>query len=169
LVLVWEIKQFLVPQTFFMKLLIALFCLILSLGVAAQSNEETAVKATIEQLFTAMRTGDSALLVKAFSPTAILQTIVVKKDGSEIVETDNVLDFASSVAKPHKDIYDERISFGAIHIDANLAAAWTPYQFYVGLNFSHCGVNSFQLVKLNKEWKIQYIIDTRRKEDCRTK
>jgi hypothetical protein len=47
-----------------------------------------------------------------------------------------------------------------------MAAAWTPYRFYRNGEFSHCGVNSFQLVKMAEGWKIVYIIDTRRKEPC---
>ena len=31
-------------------------------------------------------------------------------------------------------------------------------------NFSHCGVNSFQLFNDNGQWKIIYLIDTRRKK-----
>jgi hypothetical protein len=61
---------------------------------------------------------------------------------------------------------DERILDYQIKIDGALASAWTPYNFYVNGNFSHCGVNSFQLVKMDDVWKIVYIIDTRRKEPC---
>jgi len=56
--------------------------------------------------------------------------------------------------------------FAKILIDSQLASVWTDYKFYIGDKFSHCGVNSFQLVKLNDGWKIVYIIDTRRKEGC---
>jgi len=40
---------------------------------------------------------------------------------------------------------------------------WTPYQFYYKEQYSHQGANSFQLVKGVDGWKIQYLIDTRRK------
>jgi SnoaL-like domain len=53
-----------------------------------------------------------------------------------------------------------------IKIDANMAMAWTPYKFYIGENFSHCGVNLFTLVKLEQDWKIVNIIDTRRRQGC---
>ena len=33
--------------------------------------------------------------------------------------------------------------------------------------FSHCGVDSFQLVFINGQWKIQCLIDTRRKQPCK--
>jgi hypothetical protein len=61
---------------------------------------------------------------------------------------------------------DERILAYEIRIDGPMATAWTPYEFYVNGDFSHCGVNSFQLVKFVEGWKIVYIIDTRRKEPC---
>jgi hypothetical protein len=51
-------------------------------------------------------------------------------------------------------------------IDGNLASVWTDYKFYIGEKFSHCGVNSFQLFKGDDGWKIIYIIDTRRKDNC---
>ncbi|UWX56421.1 hypothetical protein NYZ99_09635 [Maribacter litopenaei] len=54
----------------------------------------------------------------------------------------------------------------SIQIDGAMANAWTPYEFRINDNFSHCGVNSFQMVKLEGEWKIIYLIDTRRKEGC---
>lgn len=151
-----------------MKLLFSLLLTVFALpGFAQQNNEETAIRATIDRLFTGMRTSDTAMLASTFSPTAVMQTIVQKNDGGTVVRTETVIDFVNAVGKPRTEMLDERISYGAIQIDGALAAVWTPYEFYVGTKFSHCGVNSFQLVKLNGDWKIQYIIDTRRKESCK--
>jgi len=149
-----------------MKLLFGLLLTFVSFSALAQKEEEEGIKNTINQLFSAMRTRDTALLSDAFAPTAILQTIATKKDGSVQVRTDEVSGFIKAIGTPGKDLLDERIQFGTILIDGALASVWTPYQFYVGSRFSHCGVNSFQLVKLNGMWKIQYIIDTRRKDGC---
>ena len=139
--------------------------LLVSLSASAQTEEEK-VKAPILALFDGMRKSDSSMIRAAFAPTAVLQTVAKNKEGVVTVRTDAVNDFVQSVAKPHTDIYDERITFDMVKIDADLATVWTPYKFYVGEKFSHCGVNSFQLVRLNGEWKIQYIIDTRRREGC---
>ena len=129
-------------------------------------TEEDKVKAPIIQFFDGMRKSDSALIKTSLAPNAILQTIVKNKEGKMLVHTENIQKFITGVTQPHEEVYDERITFDVIRIDADLAFAWTPYKFYVGQNFSHCGVNSFQLVRLNGEWKIQYIIDTRRKDNC---
>ena len=64
------------------------------------------------------------------------------------------------------DIEDMKPQKSAIEIDADLATVWTPYQFYYQEKFSHCGVNTFTLVRQKGEWKINYIIDTRRKDNC---
>jgi len=70
------------------------------------------------------------------------------------------------IAKPHTEAYDERITFDLVKIDGELAMVWASYKFYLGEKFSHCGVDAFQLVKINNDWKIQYLIDTRRRQGC---
>jgi len=74
-----------------------------------------------------------------------------------------------SLIKPRKDIYEERLLSYKVLVDGNMAHVWTPYEFYVNGQLSHCGVNSFQLFNDNGQWKITYIIDTRRRNDCKTK
>jgi hypothetical protein len=74
--------------------------------------------------------------------------------------------FAESVAKLPKGAADERIKFETVKVDGAMAIAWTPYQFYYNGNFSHCGVNMFQLIRMDGQWKINFLIDTRRKENC---
>ncbi|KUY17122.1 hypothetical protein BAZ12_18840 [Elizabethkingia miricola] len=141
------------------------FILILGLSFNlffSQVSETEAVKAGVNKLFTAMKDSDSAGIKSSFTKQAILQTIM--KTGE--VKTENISAFTKAIAKAVKNTLEERISFSAIHIDGNLASVWTPYQFYFQGKFSHCGVNSFQMVKENGVWKIQYIIDTRRKDNC---
>jgi hypothetical protein len=150
-----------------MKKWMSFLALIIALNnVSAQVNEETAVKAVVNQLFTAMKNADSVLLKSCFADSAVLQTISKNKLGETIVRNDAVSAFVKSIASLPQDAADERINFETIKIDGDLASVWTSYQFYYKGSFSHCGVNSFQLVKLATGWKIQYLIDTRRKNGC---
>lgn len=124
----------------------------------AQTTDQNAVKENIEKLFIGMKNTDTAMIKSVFADEAILQTITK----SNTVKTDKVQDFVSSISKLSKNDADEKIRFEAIHIDGNMASVFTPYEFYYKGKFSHCGANSFQLVKQNESWKIQYLIDTRR-------
>jgi len=130
----------------------------------AQSAEDS-VKTVINKMFAAMKNADSKSLTECFTDAAILQT-VVDKDGNVSVRTDAVKAFADEVATMQKNDADERITYDVVKTDGALAIAWTPYNFYYKGQFSHCGVDSYQLVRINGEWKIQYLIDTRRKQGC---
>lgn len=142
---------------------ISLILVFVSSFFLAQKSEEESIKSTVNQLFTGMKTSDSVLIKKSFHKNAVLQTITRTAE----VKNESINDFALSISKAEKGSLDERIIFSNILIDGNLASVWTPYEFYYKGQFSHCGVNSFQLVKSNNEWKIQYIIDTRRKDNCK--
>jgi Domain of unknown function (DUF4440) len=135
------------------------------INAKAQTTEDS-VKATINNLFAAMKNSDTALLKECFAENMVLQTITRDKEGHIKVLTEQPAEFIQSIGSLAADQADERISFESIKIDGPLAAVWTPYRFYYKGQFSHCGANSFQLVRLNGQWKIQYIIDTRRKQGC---
>ena len=148
-------KQFLFFLTF----------ITLSLIIKAQTAEDS-VKTVISKLFDGMKNSDTVLLKSAFADSAILQTITKNKDGKTIIENDAVNDFAAIISKIPKGDADERIVYDVIKIDGPLAIVWAPYKFYYKGVFSHCGIDSFQLVKINGEWRIQYLIDTRKKQGC---
>jgi len=147
-----------------MKYFCLLICLAFCNCIQAQSADDS-VRSAVNQLFTAMKNADSALLVSSFADSAILQTII-ERNGKVVVKTEAVGDFAAQVAKMEKNILDERIQFDVVRIDGALAIVWAPYQFYYKGKFSHCGADSFQLLRINGKWKIQYLIDTRRTGGC---
>ena len=144
-------------------LLTAIQCI--SIVTNAQTAEDS-VKAVVNQLFTAMKNVDGSMLKDAFADSAVLQTIRRKQDGTFFVQDEKIDDFVKSISTAKKDSLDERITYETIKIDGPLAIVWTPYKFYYAGKFSHCGVNSFQLVRINGRWKIQYLIDTRRRQGC---
>ncbi len=133
---------------------------------AKPENQDKAIKAVINRFFEGMEKGDTALLKSSCTPTMVLQTYMADKEGKFQVYTQEYADFVAMVSTPSTDQYDERIKFEAIHAEKSLASVWTPYSFYINGKRSHCGTNSFQLVKTTEGWKIQYIIDTRRKQGC---
>ncbi len=135
-------------------------------GTANAQSPEMEVQKVIETMFDGMRAGDSSMVASAFSRDAIMQTVSKNQQGQVIKSEGSLERFLNAVGTPHDEVWDEKILDYQIKIDADLATAWTPYQFYLGDNFSHCGVNSFQLAKLDGEWKIIYIIDTRRRAGC---
>lgn len=148
------------------KLVFTFLLLSLALSINAQSNAQDSVKQVINNMFKAMLNADSAGIVNCFTEDAIMQTFAKNKEGRVTVKSNTVLDFAIQISKLPKDSADEQIVFESIKVDGPMASVWTPYKLYFNKRFLHCGVNHFVLVRLNGIWKIQYIIDTRRKQGC---
>jgi hypothetical protein len=146
------------------------FFIVLTMFFSSQEADdqlpEDSVKAVIIRMFSGMKEADTTLLKSCFAESMIMQTITTGKEGKPVVSTENKNNFIAFIGKETPGNADERISFETVKVDGPLAIAWTPYQFYYKGKFSHCGVNSFQLVRLNGEWKIQYLIDTRRRQGC---
>jgi len=148
------------------KILIILTVIVFNSAKTNAQTAEDSVKVVINQLFSAMKGADAVKLKETFADNAILQTIRRDKEGNFFVENENLNDFVEVVGKGKKDSADERITYGTIKIDGPLASVWTPYNFYYNGQFSHCGANSFQLVRIKGRWKIQYLVDTRRRQGC---
>lgn len=150
--------------------LLILGFLVVTLSLLAQtSSEKTAVMIPINNLFAGMKQGDSSLVHNSFTKKVSMATISSDKDGKPGIRHESTLDgFLRAVGTPHPEVWSEMIWDPKIEIDGNLAQAWTPYAFYVGKKFSHCGVDAFQLFKgEDGTWKIFHLADTRQKEGCK--
>lgn len=106
-----------------MKYLPLFICIIYSVTVVGQtSNAETnAVKKVISTLFEGMRKGDSAMVSSAFAPAMLMQTIADKDGSVEVLKQDPAA-FLKAIGTPHKEVWDERITFDEVLIDDNLAS-----------------------------------------------
>ena len=131
-------------------------------NTTGSTTSEKEVKQVIQNMFQAMLQADTSSLRTCFSDKVIFQTIVNKPEGA-MINTVSINDFIQSIGKQTPNALDERIEFGAIQVDPLMATVWTPYTFYLKGQYSHKGINSFQLVKFKEGWKIQYLIDTRYK------
>lgn len=145
-------------------LLLALLSTIMVHQAALGQTSVDSVKQVINRFFEGMKSADTGLVRKTFSPQILFQTV-----GINGIRAESPDDFLKSVAKSTKGDLDERITFEWVQTDGNLASAWTPYVFYYQGKLHHCGVNSFQLVRQFGRWQIQYVIDTRRKTGCETR
>lgn len=145
--------------------ILALITFFITLTASAQTTEDS-IKAVINKMFVGMKESDTLMVKSCFTETAILQTFGKNKEGKTIITTETPADFAKIIGTLPKGAADEQIVFKDLKIDGPMAAVWTPFKLYFNGKFYSCGVNSFQLVRLNSEWKIQYILDTRRKTNC---
>lgn len=145
-------------------LLLAL--LALPCAATAQSTDADAAMAPVHRLFDAMRAADSSAARAAFHPAATLYSVGANREGEVAVQTTPVARFIEAIGTPREEVWDERLGDAEVRTDGDLATVWVPYAFYLGEDFSHCGVNAFHLARTDGTWRILHITDTRRREDC---
>jgi hypothetical protein len=142
-------------------------CVLLTSVVFAQEDENAKVKATINTFFEGFHKGDTILVKSVMMDKMLLQTTYKTKEGNNVLVSEESSKLMSAIAnRPNDQKWDERLLTYNIQVDGIMAHVWTPYEFWFNDEFSHCGVNSFQLFNDNGHWKIIYLIDTRRQEGC---
>jgi len=109
---------------------------------------------------------DKTQLTVVVGKISTTHTFTKNKEGATIISTQTVSDFCKAVGGMAKGMADEQVVYKEILIDGSMASVWTPFKLYINGSFYSCGINSIQMARLNGQWKIQYIIDTRRKENC---
>lgn len=149
------------------RLLLALVMVAaLALPARAQDAERDAVLATVQKVFRAMQTRDTALLTQAFDTSARLAGVSAR-GGTPSVRLLVPHAFGAAIASaPAGEVWNERIWDPEVRIDGDVAQVWAYYTFHRSKTFSHCGVDAFMLLKVGSEWKITQLADSRRTTGC---
>ena len=143
---------------------VTIIFLLTSFSAFAQKHDPAIIN-PINNMFKAMELGDSNMLHKSFFANATLIT-VLEKEGKFKLRKEELISFLKAVGSPHDVTWHEPIWDVEVQQDGNFAQVWAKYAFYAGDKFSHCGVDTFQLIKTEDGWKIFYLADTRNKTGC---
>ena len=150
-----------------MARIIFYLALLITSTLFGQIDEKAQVKKTVDTFFEGFHKGDTALMKSVMADKVLMQTAYRNKEGKDILVNDEPGKLINAIAdRPDDQKWDERLLDYSIQVDGNMANAWTPYEFWFNGEFSHCGVNSFQLFKNGDQWEIIYLIDTRRRSTC---
>lgn len=133
----------------------------------AQDADKEAVKQVVEGFFEAFHQQDSVGMKQFMGDNVLLQTTGRNNEGKTQFRTQPIEKlYESIVSIPDSIQFEEKLTSWSIQVDRTMANAWVGYEFWLNGNFSHCGINSFQMVNFDGQWKIIYLIDTRGRAGC---
>ncbi len=133
----------------------------------AQSADERDAVATVQKLFDAMRTRDTAAMRALFVPNARLFGMRTRQNGEVVLQSLTADEFASFVARDTRASWIERAFNPEVRVRTTLATVWAEYDFHFGTQPSHCGVDAVQLLKTpERGWQIVSIADTFERQGC---
>jgi hypothetical protein len=124
------------------------------------------VEKVIMDFFDAMHESDGTRMQSFLTNDATLNTVASGEQGSTHLRQTDIAAFLNSIGDSESGSLDEQLTSFTAHVDGNLSTVWMEYSFYYNGVFSHCGVNTMNLIQINDSWKIFSIVDTRRQEGC---
>jgi len=130
----------------------------------ATAEEEAAVLAVLDTFFEAMALGDSAAFAAVQVPEGMTFSRRTDPGGPHPVRIRDQASLAAGIGAGERLL--ERIWDPEVRVHGPLAAVWTPYDFHVDGQFSHCGVDLFTLFRIEGEWKITGVSWTVETEGC---
>lgn len=118
-----------------------------------RTDEEAAVLTTVQRLFETMTAKDSAGARAVLDPEGDFVSVRWNADGERVVRRTSNRDYLEGLAS-RTETYLERMWESEVRIHGPIAVVWTPYDFYIDGDFSHCGVDAFQLLRTEAGWII---------------
>jgi hypothetical protein len=152
--------------------LIVLAAIVMATGAAMaespaskQADDEKAVLAATDRFMIAISTGDTEALGKIFTPEAVTFRALKKKDGPpEVVARPQ--SYWSDPGRNEGRKLHERFWSPTVLLRDSIAVVWAPYEFKINGETSHCGIDVFNFVKLEGEWRVANAMWTVEPEGC---
>ncbi len=140
-------------------------CLVLNSASAQAKSADDAARRealdTVNALFAAMARHDVEASRRLILPGA--NFVVLPSDGKVRIEPDG--GYLDTLAT-RKEAFLERIWDAQVTVQGNLAQVWAPYDFHLDGKLSHCGIDSFSLMRTVEGWRVAGISYTVQKTGC---
>jgi len=128
----------------------------------AEPSGEQPLLATVQKLFDSMAAHDADAARAVLVPEG--RVIGISESRTTNISQE---EFAARLATTKASAYLERIWNPRVLIRGSIANVWADYDFHLNQKFSHCGIDSFSLIKDGPAWKIAGIVYTVETSGCK--
>ncbi|MCY4264978.1 MAG: hypothetical protein OXE78_08990 [Gammaproteobacteria bacterium] len=142
-----------------------LFALSENTSLAQSIDDQAAILKTVNRFFDALANRDRKSLLKLTIPGSLNISVENPVEDTTQIRIQNYSQLINGMGTegPH---FLERYWEPIVLIEGNIAVFWAPYDFHIDGIFSHCGIDSFQLVKREGEWLLSNLSWTRQRQGC---
>jgi hypothetical protein len=127
--------------------------LMASPATAQAVDERAEVIAAADRFIAAINSNDAEALRQMAIPEGMNISLRYQPDGSSKIRTkSNAQDAAETPAETRK--FTEKYWSPTVLIHNGIAMFWAPYSFDIDGKRSHCGVDQFDFIKVDGQWKL---------------
>ena len=110
------------------------------------------ILATVQGVFDALG-GDADKLSAVMMPDVTMRSNSIEEDGTVTSSTSTVEGLRDRIVSSGSTMV-ERMFDSQVMVSGPIATVWTPYDFYTGGEFSHCGIDVVTLLYTQEGWRI---------------
>ncbi len=135
-----------------------------------EAAERQAILDVVERTFEAVAAGDPEKWRAVLLEAGVAIAMARPRDGTDgfvmrLTPNKDVIEGASPPRRRYLERFTEEPT---VLIRGPIAVVWGEYDFWIDQNFSHCGVDAIDLVKLDGAWKVANIMWTVERQNCPT-
>lgn len=134
-----------------------------SARAAAPDPEQAAIVAQVGAFFAAMKAKDPDAARAVMLEDTILTAQRTRSDGVKLGRVPGKT-FAENLTGP--DMLEERMWAPVVTRRGAIAVVWAPYEFLLNGKTTHCGIDVFDMVKVEGSWKIAHLMWTQEPDAC---
>lgn len=136
-----------------------------TLPAGHQPDGEAAVLAALDRYVSAISASDLQAMATMQTPDGMTYRAAATETGDmEVVGRPN--SFWIDPARDDGRAYRERYWSPTVLIRGSIALVWAPYEFWIGGETSHCGVDVFDFVKIDGKWQVSNAMWTVEPDAC---
>ena len=144
---------------------------VLSTTAIAESGDREAILTVMDKAFAAVRSSvadDWREIQLAEGTTLSFRSGPEERPDELVMRISSNEDFIADLEPDGHEYIERWTGEPTILIRGPIAVIWGEYEFWIDGEFSHCGVDSADHVKIDGEWKIANFMWTVEEDDCPT-
>ena len=132
--------------------------------VPARAQEKKVVEEIASTFLLALSAADTATLAGLLAPEAMIYSVREGQEGA-VLGTRTRESFLTGLGGDARGLL-ERMWSPTVLVQDRVAMVWTPYDFHLDGEFSHCGIDVFTLLEGPEGWKVTSITYNVVREGC---
>lgn len=133
---------------------------------ACAQNDEAAILDTVDAFFAALENRDRVALETITVPGSFNVSVRLDEKEAASYGIRNHAELVTALSSPGDTKRIERYWDPIVLIQKTIAVFWAPYDFHIDGEFSHCGIDSFQLIKQEGNWLLTNTSWTMETDGC---
>ena len=129
------------------------------------ADDRAALMKVVDEVYAAINSNDVEAFKRLEVPEGMTFRLRYQADGTmKLVPKSNLQDLADTATEKRR--FTEKYWDPTVLIHRDMAVFWAPYSFDIDGKRSHCGVDVFDFIRVNGQWKLANSMWTVEPDGC---